>query len=104
MSLAYKILAANASNGSITIQFENSRPFNISVPLVDGVFLSGERFEGWVQGLNGVNRWDGTTGTAGWEEIAARVGDGVPFTLPPAPSIPGLGNTGTVSTEGVTVV
>ena len=103
MSLAYKILAAHEENGTVTVQFENQRPYNISVPCVDGAFLTGERLEGWIQGLNGQNRWDGVSTVTGWDSIAGLVTDGIALSMPPSPMMPGA-STGTVTTEGVTTV
>jgi len=105
MSLSYKILAANEDNGTVTIQFEYQHPYNISVPCVDGQFLTGDLFEGWVQGLNPQNRWDTVSTATGWDQIAVLVSDGVPTPFPSPPIRPGyMINTGTVATEGVTTI
>jgi hypothetical protein len=82
MTAIYKILAADGTNGTITLQFTAQAPVNVRVPCINGVFISGEVLEGWIQSQHNSNYWDGTITASGWNLIQARVSDGVAMPYP----------------------
>ena len=48
----YKIFAFNKENATMTVAFDDYTPYNYSAPRANGVYLSGEALEVYIQNLH----------------------------------------------------